>query len=112
MQPKWLIFLGWLFIIGVIAAGVAEYVYFGKDESTIVTGLMTEYQIINFSNPITGIATIARAAWSYFLLFLRMLMWDYACFTGVLVIFRLFGMLISASLILSMILAIRGTSSA
>lgn len=73
---------------------------------------MTNYQMINFSNPITGIATLAIAGWSYFLLFLRMLMWDYACFSGAWMIIRLFGLVISGALIFSVVLAVRGTSSA
>lgn len=104
-NPKWFIFFGWLFLVGTIASGVAEYVYLGSGQTSIIEQLVTDWQAIATSNIFTALTSAIGVAWNYIKLFLQMLFWNYACFTGVWALFRILGLVLSAALVGSFIVS-------
>ena len=112
MSPKWVIFFGWLFLVGVLTAGVAEQQYLSASDAGIFQGLFESYQEIQFTNPIIAIGTMVMTGWEAIVLVFRILMWDYACFEGAWIIFRVFGIAISVGFITSLVLTVtRGVPS-
>jgi len=111
VSTKWLIGFAMLFLVATIMSQIIEYGYAGGDTSTTFWTAMTSFKGISFSNPITAVWSIMVGIWDIIKALFNMFFWNYSFFTGELVIVRYFLMSISLGVIVSLLLAIRGTSS-
>lgn len=78
---------------------------------TIISGVLDKFQVMEFNNPVsvawavlTGIGAILKAIFD-------VLTWNYSFFVGYWVWIRFLMMTISFGIIISLLFAIRGTSS-
>lgn len=110
MQPKWIIGLGFIFVI---SAGVCIVLDQAAGQVTVISEAMNTFSTMDFSNPITGVWSILRGAGAVFAAFFKILLWDYNFFSGYWVWFRFLMATISLGIIVSLaITLIRGVSSA
>lgn len=108
MHPKWLIGLGMIFVISTVLCLVLES---QASDVTVISGVLDKFQAMEFNNPvsvgwavITGLGAILKAIFD-------VLTWNYSFFIGYWVWVRFLMMTISFGIIISLLLAIRGTSS-
>lgn len=121
MRSTWLVGLAILWLIGTIISMTLEATYIGQEvqytESGEVVGTVSTLdKLMNpefdeFTNPFTFIVGVFNIVWDYIGVLWNMLWWNYTFFTGVWSIFKYIGWCISLGLIMSLVLAIRGTSS-
>lgn len=111
MSTKWLIGLAMIYLIATITSQIIEYGYAGTAVSTTFWSAMTSFEGIEFSNPITAVYTIIVGFVNIVKALFNMLLWNYSFLTGELVIIRYFLWSISLGMIVSLLLAVRGTSS-
>lgn len=112
MAVKWLIGLSMAFILLTIGSGVLEQTYLGTAEAGVFWQAISSFQAVSISDPITAIWSIMVGAWSMIQALFKMLIWDYAFFIDDYLVFRYLFMSISVGMVVSLLLAIRGTSSA
>lgn len=113
MAVKWPVFIIMMYCIGVVVCGVIEYFYFTQGATDSLFNLMNSVHGISFTNPLTALTDILIGVWSITQIFFHMLLWDYSFFTGgfEIVKYIVFWPL-SIGFFLSLILAVKGTSSA
>lgn len=112
MHPKWFIALGLLFVVGSMWSGICEQQYLGGETAGVFYSVMDTFNSLSFDNPLSAGWSLFIGTWTIIQCAVQMLLWDYAFFTGYLVIFRLLGIVVSVSLIISLIIALKGASSA
>lgn len=113
MNPKWLIGLGTLFVVGTLLSGLLEQQYFGSNEAGVFYRLLTSYKEIEFTNPLIALGTFVSVAWTYIKDIWAMFWWNYAFFEGSweIVKYAIFWP-ISIGLVVSLVLAaVRGVST-
>jgi len=82
-------------------------------EVSIISDTIGKWRMLEFSNPITGISSIASGIGSLFVAIFKVLTWDYNFFTGYWIWARFVFMTISFGIIISFLVTlIRGASSA
>lgn len=121
MRAGWLVGLAILWIIGTLISVTLEATYIGQELQYTETGevvgtVSTLDKLMNpefdeFTNPLTFVVGVFNIVWDYIGVLWNMLWWNYVFFTGVWSIFKYIGWCISLGLIMSLVLAIRGTSS-
>jgi len=111
MKTSWLIGMVMLFVICTITSGIQEGTYFGGGAGTIWNAL-TSFKTIDIANPLTVTYGVAIAVYEMMTGLFQILTWDFSMFVGVWAVIRwmLFG--ISVGMVISLLLALRGTSSA
>jgi len=88
MNPKLLMFVSFVFLLGTLCCLVIEGSYFGEAEIGIVNEL-TGYNIIQVSG--AGVWSIAKMGWGFLTHGVpKMIMWDYNFFQGAYIIIRIF----------------------
>lgn len=121
MRIFMLVGLAMLWLIGTLISLTLEGSYIGQEAQyddlgnrigTVSTldKLMTP-EFSEMTNPVSFVVGVFNVVWDYLGVLWNMLWWDYAMFTGVWSIFKYFGWCISLGVIVSLVLAIRGTSS-
>ena len=119
MRVFLLVGLAILWLVGSLISLTLEQTYIGLEvqydnngaaigTTSVLTQLM-EPQFEQVSNPVTYVVAIFNVTWDYLKAIWNMLWWNYAMFTGVWSVFKLFGCCISLGVIISLVLAIRGT---
>jgi len=109
INPKWLIGLGMIFVICTFLCLVLEQ---QAGEVSIIEDTISKWKMMEFSNPITGLASIASGIGTLFVSIFKVLTWDYNFFTGYWVWARAVLITISFGIIVSFVLSfIKGTSS-
>jgi len=111
MATKWLVGFAMLFLIATIMSQIIEYGYADEETATTLWSAMTSFEAVSFSNPITAVWNIMIGIWDIIKALFNMFVWNYSFFTGELIIFRYFLWSISLGVVISLLLAIRGTSS-
>lgn len=111
MPPKWIIAMSMTFVVCMLINGWIEMQYLGNANAGVLHTLFTGYQEIEFTNPIIAIGSFVSVAWTYIRLVFAVLTWDYAFFHDAWEIFRYIFMCISIGITVSLVLAVRGTSS-
>jgi len=76
--------------------------------TSVLDSLMSP-QFEQVSNPVTFVVAIFNVTWDYLKAIWQMLWWNYSMFTGVWAIFKTIGRCISLGVVVSLVLAIRGT---
>ena len=112
MNPKWLIGLGMLFVLGSIFSGLIELQYLSGSDQAVINRLLHP-DMPSFSNPLGMVTGFISVVWDYIQAFWDMFTWDFAMFTGewALVRWALF-LCLSLGIIGSLVLAmVRGVSA-
>jgi hypothetical protein len=110
-----------LWLIGSMISLTLEQTYIGQEAQFDNSGnqigtvstldqLMSP-QFAQITNPVTFVVGIFNIVWDYLKALWNMLWWNYAMFTGVWSIFKYVGWCISLGVVVSLVLAIRGTGS-
>ena len=111
MRTSWLAGFGLLALCGMIISATIEGAYIGTDSTNVF------YQAMNpsfgsFTNPLTAVGGFFIMAWVYVQAIWAIFWWDYAFLEGSWEILRYFGWAVSISMVVSLVLAVRGTGSA
>ena len=110
MKTSWLIGMVMLFVICTITSGIQEGTYFGGGAKTLFD-TASSFKTLDISSPLTSTFGVIIKVWNMMRGLWQIITWDFSMFTGVWAIIRwtLFG--ISIGIIVSLLLALRGTSS-
>jgi hypothetical protein len=121
MRIYLLIGLAFLWIIGTTISLTLEGAYFGQEaqydsEGTRIGTVSTLDRLMSpdfseMTNPITFVIGVFNIVWDYLGILWNMLWWNYVMFTGVWAILQYIGWCISLGVVISLVLAIRGTPS-
>jgi len=124
MRITLLIGLAMLWIIGSLISLTLEGSYLGQDAQWAMDGTdrvevgtistldkLMRPEFSEMTNPISFVVGVFNIVWSYLGVIWNMLWWNYAMFTGVFSVFKYIGWCISLGVVISLVLAIRGTSS-
>lgn len=128
MRITLLIGLAMLWLIGTLISLTLEGSYLGQEaqyEIQMIHGVPTQVRVgttstldklmkpefSEMTNPISFVVGVFNVVWDYVGLIWNMLWWNYVFFTGAWEIFKYFGWGISLGVVVSLVLAIRGTSS-
>jgi len=109
MATKWLIGIIFLFVIMSVVSGIPE--------GTYLTGMgriweaIMGFKALDLTNPLTAVSDIMMSLKALFTGIFEVITWDFSFFTGVWAIFRWLLFAITFAVIVSFILALRGTSS-
>lgn len=110
MSPKWTILILMVWLVLALLGGIIEGAYMGTNESSALNTLLNT-PLVTSNNPVWGfIQTIFDFdTWSALA---HMAFFDFAMFEGTMAIFQwIFFFPLSIAFMLSLLLAIRGTSS-
>jgi hypothetical protein len=100
------------FILLHLVNGVCEMSFATGDTETIFNGVIEQVEIVSeSSNVLSGAWNVVVLGSQVFVLFFRMLWFDYAFLTGDWIFLRFLFMAISLGIIVGLFLALRGTSS-
>ena len=110
MKTSWLVGMVMLFVFCTIQSGISEETYFGGGAGTIWKAI-TSFQTIDIANPLSVTFGVGIAVYDFFKGLYQILTWDFSMFQGVWAIFRWVFMGISVGMIVSLLLALRGTTS-
>ena len=121
MRITWLVGLAILWLIGTLISLTLEGSYIGQEAQYDTNGVqigtvstldkLMSPEFSEMTNPISFVVGVFNIVWDYLGAIWNMLWWDYAMFTGVWAIFKYVGWCISLGVVISLVLAIRGTSS-
>ena len=121
MRITLLIGLAILWLIGTMLSLTLEGSYIGQeaqyDESGNIVGTVSTLDRLmspdfsEMTNPVTFAIGVFNIVWDYIGILWNMLWWNYVMFTGVWSVFKYFGWCISLGVVVSLVLAIRGTPS-
>ena len=111
MRVSWTAGFGLLFITGMLISATMEGLYMSSDTSNIF------YQVMNpdfgsFTNPLTAVGGFFIMVWVWIQALWAIFWWDYSFLSGSWEILRYFGWAVSLAMVVSIVLAVRGTSSA
>ena len=110
MRTSWVAGFIFLHVLGTIISLTIENQYVG-------TGLIDTFYVLlrpdfaQFTNPLTAIGGFFIFLWEWVQALWQVFWWDYSFFEGTWEILKYFGWCISIALIVSILMAIRGTGS-
>jgi len=110
MATKWLIGIIFAWVILSVVSGIPEGTYFSGG-GTIWNAVMG-FQALDLTNPLTAVSDIMMSLKDLFVGIFEVITWKFSFFTGVFAIFRWILFAITLAVIVSFIMALRGTSSA
>jgi len=99
-----------LFLIGTIISLSLEGQYAGTGMTDTFFRMMRP-SFGSFTNPLAAIGGFFIMVWAWIQAFWAVIWWDYSFLTGVWEILRYFGWCLSIGVIVSLVLAVRGTGS-
>jgi hypothetical protein len=104
--------MGMLFVVASLWSGILEQQYLGNESAGVLFSVMDTFDSLNFSNPLSAGWSLFVGTWAIIKCAFQMLLWDYAFFTGYYIIFRVLLITISVSIIISLVMALKGASGA
>ena len=111
MRTAWVIGMAMLYVVLSIISGIDEGTFFGgTGVGTIWSGFST-IQTVDFTNPLTVVIGLIVALKDLMVGLFEILTWKFSFFAGGAIIFRYILGSISLGVMVSLILALRGTSS-
>jgi len=111
MKTSWLIGLVMTYVILTVISGISEGTYFGGTGVATVWRCLTSFQTIESASLATVAIGVFIAIKDLFIGLFEILTWKFSFFTGVWIIFRWLFTAISVGIVVSLLLALRGTSS-
>jgi len=110
MRTTWIVGLCMLFFIGTGISLTLEMQYAGTGVIDVFFALMKP-DFSSFTNPLTAVGGFFIMVWDWIDAMWKVLWWDYSFFTGSWEILKYLGWCVSIGLIVSIVLAVRGTGS-
>lgn len=111
MRTAWVIGLAMGYVLLTVISGIDEGTYFGgTGVETLWSGFST-VQVIDYTNIATVISGIIVALKDLVVGLFEIMTWKFSFFTGPFIIFRFILSAISLGVMVSVIMALRGTSS-
>lgn len=110
MRITWVVGLLLLFLVGTLISITLEGEYIGTDTTNVFYKLMRP-DFGQFTNPLSAIGGFFLLVWDWLQAFWSVFWWDYSFFVGTWAILKYVGWCISIGIVVSLVLAIRGTSS-
>ena len=111
MRTAWVIGLAMAYVILTIISGIDEGTYFGGTGVSTIWSGFTVLKVVDFTNPLTAVFGVLVALKDLLVGMFEIMTWKFSFFTGPFIIFRFLLGSISLGVMVSMILALRGTSS-
>ena len=111
MRTAWVIGFAMMYVVLSVISGIDEGTYFGGTGVETIWSGFTTLQVVNFSNPLSVVFGILVALKDLLVGLFEILTWKFSFFTGAYVIFRFILGSISLGVMVSLILALRGTAS-
>jgi len=111
VSTKWLIGLAMVYVILTVVSGIAEGTYFGGTGVGTIWSVITGFEAIDVTNPLTAVGGVLIQVWQILVGIFEILTWKFSFFVGVWAIFRWLLFAISLGVIVSLIMALRGVSS-
>ncbi len=111
MRTTWIVGITMLFFLGTAISLTLEKQYAGTGIiDTFFTLMRPDFS--SFTNPLTAIGGFFIMMWDWIKALWSVFWWDYSFFVGSWEILKYLGWCVSIGIIVSIVLAIRGTSSA
>lgn len=110
MRIAWMTGLVLLYVIGMVISLTLEGEFLGSSETTVLYRLMNP-EFGSFTNPLSAIGGFFIMIWNWIQAVWDILTWDYSFFRGSLETFRYVGWAGSIAMVVSLVLAVRGTGS-
>lgn len=111
MRTAWIIGMAMLYVVLSVVSGIDEGTYFGGTGVETIWMGFTSFEIVDYSNPLTAVSGVLVALKDLGVGLFEILTWKFSFFTGSWVIVRFVLGAISLGVMVSMILALRGTAS-
>jgi len=111
MRTAWIIGMAMAYVVLSVISGIDEGTYFGGTGIDTIWSGFTTIQTVDFTNPLTVVVGLIVALKDLMIGLFEILTWKFSFFTGSYVIFRYILGAISLGIMVSLILALRGTSS-
>jgi hypothetical protein len=111
MRTAWLVGMAMLYVILSVVSGIDEGTWFGGTGVETLWSGFTTIQVVDFTNPLTVVGGILVALKTLVVGLFEIFTWKFSFFTGAFIIFRFILAAISLGIMVSLILALRGTSS-
>ena len=111
MRTAWIIGFAMLYVTLTIISGIDEGTYFGGTGVQTIWSGFTTLQVVDFTNPVTGVWGALVALKDLCVGLFEIFTWKFSFFTGGAIIFRFVLGAISLGVMVSLILALRGTAS-
>lgn len=111
MRTAWIVGMAMLYVVLSVVSGIDEGTWFGgTGVETLWSGFST-VQVVDFTNPLTVVGGILVALKTLVVGLFEIFTWKFSFFTDNFLIFRYALSAISLGIMVSLILALRGTSS-
>ena len=111
MRTAWLIGFAMLYVTLTVISGIDEGTYFGGTGVATIWKGVTVLKVVDFTNPVTGVWGVLVALKDLLIGLLEILTWKFSFFQGKAIIFRYVLGSISLGVLVSLIMALRGTTS-
>ena len=111
MRTAWIIGLAMAYVILAVISGIDEGTYFGGTGVSTIWSGFTTLQVVDFTNPLTGVWGVLVALKDLLVGLFEIMTWKFSFFVGVYSIIRYILGAISLGVMVSLILAVRGTAS-
>ena len=110
MRTSWMAGFGLLFFCGMLISLTIEGLYMGTDTTNVFYRVMNP-NFGSFSNPLLAIGGFFIMVWTWIQALWAILWWDYSFLTGSWEILRYAGWSVTIAMVVSIVLAVRGTGS-
>jgi len=111
MRAAWIIGMAMAYVILAVISGIPEGTFFGGTGVQTLWDSITAFQTLDVTNPVTLGAGILMNLGKLFVGVFEILSWKFSFFVGVWIVFRMLMFAISLGIIITLLLAIRGTGS-
>jgi len=111
MRTAWIVGFAMLYVILTVISGIDEGTYFGGTGVDTIWSGFTTFQVVDFTNPLTAVFGVLVALKDLLIGMFEILTWKFSFFAGPFIIFRFILGAISLGVMVSLLLALRGTSS-
>ena len=111
MRTAWIVGMAMLYVLLTIVSGVDEQTYFGGTGIETLWSAISTLKTVDFTSISSGLQGILIGLKDLVVGLLEMLTWKFSFFVGALAIIRWVLFAITAGVIMSFAMALRGTSS-
>ena len=110
MRTSWLMAFSILAFCGMLISVTLEGLYIGTDETHVFWKIMNP-DFASYTNPLLAVGGFFIWAFGFVQALWIIFFWDYSFLEGPFEILRMFGWAISLAMVVSLVLALRGTGS-
>jgi len=111
MRTAWIIGLAMGYVLLTVISGIDEGTYFGGTGVETLWSGFKSVQVVDFTNPLNTVSGIIVALKNLMIGLFEIMTWKFSFFTGAFLIVRYILSAISLGVVVSIIMALRGTAS-